>query len=156
MKKMNRALALVLAVGMLLVLCSCGGDKSEIKQSISKFESACQKGDAETVVEYIDPAVASPILGISSLVGTLIGEDSGDVLNSVVSFFFGLEDQDSAFLQSINIDVKDVAVNGDTATALCDVSYTVNGTDYQKDATISMTKVEGADIEWRISGIDFN
>lgn len=155
MKLMKRVAALVLALSLCLTLCACG-DKSEIKDTIEDFEEACQTLDLNDILDCLDPTVAEVVGGGAGLIGKLTGQSSEELLDSIVPALFGA-DFSSAFLQSIDIKVKDVAVNGANATAMCTVTYLYEGQEQSKDATFELVK-EGVDddADWYITGIDFN
>lgn len=157
MKWITRAAALALALMMSLALCACSNDKAEIKDTLGDFEEACRELDLNDLLDCIDPSTASALRTGAGLLGNLTGQSSAELLDSVVPFLFGADYTDSAFLNSIDLEIEDIAVTDDAATAMCTVSFLFNGEPVARDATFRLVK-QGADkdADWYITDIDFN
>ena len=77
------------------------------------------------------------------------------MLDSVAPFLFGEDYADSDLLRSLRLKVEDIAVAGDSATALCTLSYTRNGEKQQRDLSIELVQLEvDGKTGWYISGLN--
>lgn len=156
MTLMKRMAAVVLALTLSLTLCACG-DKSEIRDTINDFEEACQELDLNDLLECIEPSTASTLRAGAGLLGNLTGQSSAELLDSVVPFLFGENYSDSTFLNSIDIEIEDIAVNETSATAMGTVSFLFNGETVVKNADFRLVKVGSEkDADWYIADIDFH
>ena len=153
---MKRIATVLLALSLSITLCACG-DKSEIRDTIDDFEEACQELDLNDLLECIEPSTAATLRAGAGLLGNLTGQSSAELLDSVVPFLFGENYGDSDFLNSIDIEIEDVAVNEDTATAMGTVSFLFHGKTVVKNADFRLVK-QGSekDTDWYITDIDFN
>ena len=157
MKLMKRSAALILALALSLALCACGGDRAEIKRTLNNFESACQSLDLNEILDCVKPSVADPIRTGASLVGSLTGQSSAELLDSIVPALFGEDYGSSAFLNSIKIKVESIAVTDNAATAMCTVSYLRSEETVERDATFRLVKEGDKESQaWYIEDIDFN
>ena len=157
MKRMKRVAALALALMLSLTLCACGGDRAEIKRTLNDFEHACQTMDLNELLDCIEPSTASTFRTGAGLIGALTGQSSTELLDSVVPFLFGESYADSAFLNSIEIEIEGIAVTDDAATAMGTVSFLINGETLVKDTTFRLVKQGDKESQaWYISDIDFN
>lgn len=156
MKLLRRVLALALGAALVLSLAGCaGGDQSQIRSTLKSFSSACQQLDLNAMLDCMSPDAATPLRGGASLMGTLTGKTPEEVLDEAVPFLFGEDYADSDFLRSLRLKVEDIAVAGDSATALCTLSYTLNGEKKQRDVSVQLVKLEvDGKTGWYISSLD--
>lgn len=150
-KTMHRLCAVILMTVMLLTLLTGCGAKSDIKKTISTFESACQELDVKGMLECMNPIISKPILGAMNLFGV---EDTSGLLDKLVgtlSFFEAAGNATEEFIQSIEITPNDFAFNSDKdeCTVLAELSC---GEENTKTITINLVL---RDEIWYISDIDF-
>ncbi|MBR1780533.1 MAG: hypothetical protein IJ751_03920 [Oscillospiraceae bacterium] len=147
--------ALALALAMLLAVTGCASkEEKQVRDTITRFESACQQADLEGILACLDPNQASMVENSVNLLGALGGVDGMEALSSVVSLLFGVADPDGAFLSTIRIDVKSVAVEDNWAKAACEFSCDVSGTHYSSQFEFSLRHVNDEEAPWRIAGFE--
>lgn len=156
MKLLRRLTALTLGVLLVLTLAGCAsGDQRQIRATLNQFESACQQLDLNAMLDCMSPDAATPLRGGASLMGTLTGKTPEEILDEAVPFLFGEDYANSDFLRSLRLKVEDIAVAGASATALCTLSYTLNGEKQQRDVSAQLVKLEvDGKSGWYISGLD--
>lgn len=156
MKLARRLAALVLGLALVLSLVGCGGnsDEQEIRSTLKSFASACQQLDLNAMLDCMSPDAATPLRGGASLAGTLTGKTPEEILDAAVPFFFGSDYASSDFLRSLRLKVEDVAVAEDSATALCTLSYTLDGDEKERDMSVQLVKLEmDGQTGWYISSL---
>lgn len=157
MKWFRRLAALVLGLTLILSLGGCGGngDEREIRATLKSFASACQQLDLNAMLDCMSPDAATPLRGGASLMGTLTGKTPEEILDQAVPFLFGDDYASSDFLRSLRLKVEDIAVAEDTATALCTLSYTLEGEKKERDMSIQLVKLEvEGESGWYISSLN--
>ena len=105
------------------------------------------------MMEYVSPSISKAVEIATGVIGFVTNMDSEEVLDKFAALLTkesGLSGKD--FFSSIKIDVKDVAINEDTASAMANISYTIGGEEHTKDATFTCSSIEG---KWYISGLKF-
>lgn len=156
MKLARRLAALVLGLALVLSLVGCGGnsDEQEIRSTLKSFASACQQLDLNAMLDCMSPDAATPLRGGASLAGTLTGKTPEEILDAAVPFFFGSDYASSDFLRSLRLKVEDIAVAEDSATALCTLSYTLDGEEKERDMSVQLVKLEmDGQTGWYISSL---
>lgn len=156
MKLARRLAALVLGLALVLSLVGCGGnsDEQEIRSTLKSFASACQQLDLNAILDCMSPDAATPLRGGASLAGTLTGKTPEEILDAAVPFFFGSDYASSDFLRSLRLKVEDIAVAEDSATALCTLSYTLDGEEKERDMSVQLVKLEmDGQTGWYISSL---
>ena len=156
MKLLRRILALALGAALVFSLAGCAeGDQSQIRSTLKAFQSACQQLDLNAMLDCMDPDTAQSVRTGASLVGQVTGQSAEQVLDSVAPFLFGDDYISSDFLRSLHLKVEDIAVAGDSATALCTLSYSLNGEEKQRDVSVRLVKLEvDGKTGWYISALD--
>lgn len=157
MKLTRRLAALVLGLALVLSLVGCGGnsDEQEIRSTLKSFASACQQLDLNAMLDCMSPDAATPLRGGASLAGTLTGKTPEEILDAAVPFFFGSDYASSDFLRSLRLKVEDIAVAEDSATALCTLSYTLDGEKKEQDMSVQLVKLEmDGETGWYISSLN--
>lgn len=150
-KTMQRTAAVILmAVMMLTLLAGCGA-KSDVKKTISNFESACQALDVRGMLECFNPTIANPILTAMNLLGVEDTNGALEELVGILGIFEGAGEKTEEFVQSIKIDPNDYTFNDDKdkCTVTAELSY---GAKNPKLITIDLML---KDEVWYISDIDF-
>ena len=157
MKFARRLGVLVLGLALVLSLVGCGAssDEREIRSTLKSFASACQQLDLNAMLDCMSPDAATPLRGGASLAGTLTGKTPEEILDAAVPFFFGSDYASSDFLRSLRLKVEDIAVAEDSPTALCTLSYTLNGEKKEGDVSIQLVKLEiDGQLGWYISSLN--
>lgn len=156
MKILRRLTALTLGLLLLLSLAGCaGGDQRQIRSTLKTFETACQQLDLNTMLDCMDPDTAQAVRNGASLLGQVTGQSAEEVLDATAPFLFGDDYTSSDFLRSFRLTVEDIAVAEDSATALCTLSYTMNGEEKQRDVSVRLVKLEiDGKQGWYISDLD--
>lgn len=151
MKLGKRWIAVLLAVCMLLPLTACKTNASQIRDTLSEFESACHSLDLRGMLRCIDPDISEPIrLGLGA-VGALTGQDTNDLLDMAVKSVFGANYDPEEFLSRITVTDPKLKIKKKNATVDCKIGVELGGDTFQKGAVIRMRKVED---QWYISGIE--
>ena len=113
MKKFTKIMAIVMAMLLTLSFTACGGEKGAIKKVITGYYNAMFEYDLEKAQEYINPEsdqydkIGS---GISSSPLSQMGVQDED-----------MEDIMDDFKKLIKYKVKNIDIDGDTATATLEV-----------------------------------
>ena len=154
---MNRtvriSLALILVLVMVCSLASCG-EKQEVKKLVERFGSACNGLDLNTMMDCLAPSITKTINLAGSIVGIFTNADTETLLKNLAAFLTGENgDGGPEFFSSLHIDVKDVAVNENSASVMTKISYKMFGKDFEKNATF---KCVFQNDRWYISGLAFN
>lgn len=148
---MRRAAAVILMAAMVLTLLTGCGAKSDVKKTISSFESACQALDVRGMLECINPTVSNPILTAMNLLGVEDTSGTLEELVGIIGIFEGAGEKTEEFVQSIEIDPNNFEFNDgkDKCTVSAELSC---GEDNTKNITIDLVLKDDA---WYISDIDF-
>lgn len=146
----------MLCLALLLGLCACGGDKSQIKGTIREFEQACRDLDAAEILECIDPDISIPIQNGTSILSALTSPRSDPALDDLIPYLFSSSAVDTSVLDSISIKVNSVSIAGTTAVAPSTISFRSNGEKVRLDANIYLIWAEDVSPAWRISSVSFS
>lgn len=148
---MRRAAAVILMAAMMLAVLTGCGAKSDVKKTISNFETACQALDVRGMLECMNPTIANPILTAMNLLGVEDTSGALEELVGIIGIFEGAGEKTEEFVQSIKIDPNDFTFNDDKdeCTVSAELSY---GEDNVKTITIDLLLKDEA---WYISDIDF-
>ncbi len=150
-QRVKRVVALSLAAVMMLMLFT-GCARSEIKETISKFEAACQALDFKGMLECMNPTIAKPVLSALELFGVTDTSGLLDTLTSTLNIFSTAGDSTEEFIQSIKI--KPSGYDFNDAKDECKVSAKLSyGDENEKEITVKMVMKNEA---WYISSIDFS
>ena len=152
MKKAKQLISALLAAAIMMTLCSCTTNASEIEDTLSEFEYACHNLDIHAMLNCIDPDVAEPIKFSISAYSALTGQDSEDVLDELVEAVFETDFEPDEFLSHITITDPKIKVQKNKATVTCIINFEIGGDTYHKDTIINMIKT---DDKWYISGFEF-
>ena len=149
---MKKLIAVVVTAVMMLSLCACSSNATEIRDTMNEFQYACQNLDIDAMLNCIDPDVAQPIqAGIASY-SVATGKDSEDVLDEVVDQIFGSEYDPEEFLSTIEATDVKPKVKKNTATIDCTLSFEIGGQTFERDSRFTMTKKND---KWYISDFEF-
>lgn len=150
MKKISRVLAVALAAIMLVTLLTACA-KNDVRNLIGRFEKSCQDGDAEGLLDCVEPSVSKPIRALSGLVGVKL-EDVTDVLIGAANFIGGDSTPIGDILASIRIKPESYVFNKDKdeCTVTSTMSYEANGKDESATAVIKCVLDDGG---WYIRSI---
>lgn len=152
MKKiMRRAAAIILTAAVLLSLLAGCGAQSDVKNSISEFESACQALDVKRMLECMNPTISKPILGALDLFGVEDTSGTLEQLAGALDLFGDAGQVTEELVQSIRIKPSNYVFNDakDKCTVTAELSY---GDGDSKIITLQMILKDG---NWYISDIDF-
>lgn len=152
-KTIKKRTALLLAVFLLVFSVSgCGKSNAEVKALISRFESACQKLDADEMLSCFNPRVTSPIRSVLGILGV-------DTLNDIVSTLadvWGFIDFKNATPKDVlkTIQIQPQKYTDSESGQECNVQATIKYSNNNKDveSKVIISCVKGSD-GWYISGI---
>lgn len=151
-KKWIRGCCILLIAALLTGVLSGCGEKSEIGDLLSRFESACQELDVRAVLECVDPAISSPVLTVLDLAGVEDTSGTLDLLVSTLSIFGNVGTGTEEFMRSLTIEPEDYEF--DSKKESCQVSgkfqYGNGDSPRTMDVIIRCVKV---DDQWYVSGI---
>lgn len=134
-KILRSAAALLLAAVMLTLMSGC--EKTDVKSTISKFESSCQALDVKGMLECVNPTISKPVLAAMELLGVGDTSDTLDKLVDILGIFGEAGQTTEEFIQSIKIEPSDYDFNDekDECTVTATLSY---GDGESKTITIQM------------------
>lgn len=157
MKTMKKASALVLALIMAMaIFAGCGGggnsDEQEIKDITAQYQKCMNELDIFGIYDCIEPDASAQIMEqletIVSATGMTMDEfKESDYYTAVIEQFQSMVSFD---LKSVKLEVNNVKVDGDKATA--DVTAKIDGM-ADSTQTISYIKVDG---KWYIDSASIN
>lgn len=151
--KIQRMLAVVLIICLLLSMTACKSKSEGIKETLSEFESACRELDVNAMLNCIDPDIAQPIKIGLIVYGKTTGSSIEQTLGEVVTSVFGQNYDPKEFLSNISFEDMKIKAKKRTAKVKCNIVYNIYGEDFKQKATISMMREED-DEKWYISGIE--
>lgn len=144
LKSITFVLVLVMALG---VFAGCGGgasDEDQIKNVVSKFESALKSGDVFGVLECVDPDTQKEFNAELEAAAKMLGMSLDEFKKSdyVQSMLGGVFDE----YADAKVTAENIKVDGDTATA--DLTLTLNGENDTEEG-VKFVKAGGA---WYLDG----
>lgn len=144
-----KVIAIVLSV---VVVVGGGGlliaNRATPKRTIKRFESAYNNAQIEEMVACFEPKVQAMYQGVSSAMNYFLGLTPTDMFNialAVIPFAQAYGDADIGELPQMKIDVKDVEIDGDYATASVNLILTVDGERTEDSGELYLEKIDG---EW--------
>ncbi len=132
-KSFTSILSLLLVVAMLFSLTGCGAS-SEIKALLQEFESSCNSLDFDAVLDCINPKVSDSIKVALGFVGLFTDKDADDMFNSLAEYLSEDEIGGADFFSSIDIQVGEIAVDGESATVSATLTYELDGEETVREA----------------------
>lgn len=157
MKTMKKASAFVLALIMAMtIFAGCGGggnsDEQEIKDITAQYQKCMNELDIFGIYDCIEPDTSAQVMEqletIISATGMTMDEfKESDYYTAVIEQFQSLVSFD---MKSVKLEVNNVKVDGDKATA--DVTTKIDGM-ADSTQTISYVKVDG---KWYIDSASIN
>lgn len=157
MKQAKRYIsAILLTVIMLFGTTGCTSKSSQINDTLSEFEYACQNLDVNAILKCIDPDISNPIrLGLA-IFSTIADADYEDIVDglfdNISSLEFDFDFNAKEFLRTISITDTEVKAKKNTAVVTCKAGFELAGEYFDKYAEIDMIK---KDEKWYISSLDF-
>lgn len=145
MKKMCKAAGMIMMlILMTLMLGGCTSDKSEIKDTLGRFEDACRNLDLDEMLDCIEPNVADPIrLGMAIYSGAT-GQEYKDFVDGtfdqLVTAVFGEDLESNDFLSSISISDAKCEVEKENAAVTCMVKFEIAGEKFERETTVYLHK----------------
>lgn len=132
----------------------CDSTESDIKKMIKNFEASCNVLDLNEMLNYINPSVAKTFNLAADIANLFTNTDTETMLDKIAAILTS-EDGWSGkdFFSSIHIEIRDIAVNGETAFAMTTIYYTMFDEAQFKDVTLRCVCKEE---KWYISGFEFN
>lgn len=139
-----------LAAAAVLTLCLLSGCASSgVKNTLSRFEAACQNLDMEEMLACVDPTVSGPILSAMELLGIEDTSDTLDRLVAALGLFGDAGQRTEELLQSIRITPRSYDFNSAKDSCTVDADFSWDGSEAQP-VTIRMVLKEDV---WYISGL---
>lgn len=145
-------LAVILSVSMLVSFTGCNGSNKEIEYLITEFENACNALDFDAVLNCINPKVSDNIKIAVGLVGMFTDTDTDEMFEKLADYLSDGDIGGTDFFSSIKIEIKDINVEEDAALVDTVISYSLNGDDYQREATFNCIYYAE---KWYISSFSF-
>ena len=105
-------------------LCSCS-DKGQIQRKLKQFEGAANLLNTEDMMELIYPKTADMIESAAGVVAFFTGDSSDELLDALAENLFGFSGD--GMFSSLQIQTKDILIDGNEATAKAILSYQNNG-----------------------------
>ena len=139
---------------MLSCLFGCDAKSKEVESLLAEFEQACNTLDINAMLDCITPTVADPIKVGVSLYDLFVQQSDDKTLDQIAVVLSGDSKLDgNDFFSSVKIEVRSVKADGENMLAETDLSYTLLGQTYEKDAIFTCTMNSD---KWYISGFKFN
>lgn len=145
------AVALVVIAAVVLVAMNWDkifkSDETLIRERIQAYEEAVEAGDYEGMLDCMDAATRAITESSMGLMDGLLSDASG--LGIGMTDMFGFASMLGDFL---TIDIKDIRIDGDTATVRVEMKISIFGmTQSSEEADLPMVKEDG---DWYIGGVD--
>ncbi|MDR0405307.1 MAG: hypothetical protein LBH54_00790 [Clostridiales bacterium] len=137
----------------LSVLCGCGSRSAEIENLLSKFETSCNALNIDDMLSCVNPSVSDPIklgLGVYNMFAQGVSDEVLDKISGALSGDSQLKGNE--FFSSVKIDVKKINARSKDAVAEVQISYTLLGQTFQKEARFNCVYVSD---QWYIGGFRF-
>ncbi len=129
------SLTLLLVVCFLTMAACDGKQKNEIKSVVAEFEYACNTLDVEAILNTINPRVADKIKIALGIYGLFFNQDTSEVLESISEALIGDSELDgNDFFRSIEIEVREISLDEESAVAEAKVQYIIAGEEYKREA----------------------
>lgn len=149
----RRILVIATVVIMSLGIVGCGSDKSEIKDTLTAFETACKSMDINGILKCIDPKVSDPIRLGMAIFSSFSDTDYDEFVETVMDAIIDSGELDSridpyTFLNTLSFTEVKMKPEKNIATGTCKINFEVNGEKFSRDAEIEMIK---KDEKWYIS-----
>lgn len=140
MKKLKLLVLSITFLFLTLTITACGGkdeNVQKIESLISELQYACNNLDVDQLLECIDPNISDPIrLGMSFL-GNSSGLSKEEMVEALFDEIGGnsyqVQENPSDFLSTLKINVMNIEVEGDEAMVQAEVSFTVNGEEFDRE-----------------------
>lgn len=134
--KFKGIVIVMLIAAMVLSLCGCSNDKSEIENLMTEFEYSCNELDIDAMLNCIDPAISDKIKLATGIAGMFTDKDSDELIEGLVGMLTGDNSLNADdFFSSIKIETSDIKTKKETGTANAIVEYSVAGEKFKKEAT---------------------
>lgn len=150
--------AALLALLMLLSLGACKprevGSDEPVRALLARFEDACHQLDVNEILDCVNPDVSKPLKFAADLVGGFTDADSEQLFDMLTSLLQNAGDigDNKQFFSSVHMTVNSVDMESDKAKAHVTVSYTEDGAERTKDATVICILRDG---QWYVAEFRF-
>lgn len=148
-KKYEKIIVLLLCMAMMLQLMACGAN-GKCEAVVEKFETSCNEGDIDGILDCITPSIASPIkmaIGVTNLISDV---DVTSMLTEVLAELMGNNSADidvAALLGTMKLDVTKIKKDSKDRLVYVDIDYEVLGAPLKVHGVFRM---EEKDKEWYI------
>lgn len=148
--KIKGIVIMMLIATLVLSLCGCSNDKSEIENLMMEFEYSCNELDIDAMLDCIDPAISDKIKLATGIASMFADKDSDELTEELVGLLTGEETINANdFFSSITIETKDIKVKKETGSSEAVVEYSLAGEKFKKNAELEFIKTLD---KWYISG----
>lgn len=152
MIKKKNLVAIIMLCLFVVSLTACQTEKSQIKETLTKFQESCRSGDMDTMLNCLDPDLpAVKLIESGSTLTTLLTGEQLSV-NDIVQEVMGSSLDMQEVFDDLSIKNPKCKVEGETAVVTCTLSYKYEGEDCEETVVIEMTKKNDT---WYIAGFDF-
>ncbi len=152
MNVLKKMMAFVLIMALGLSLCACANQQSEIKTLTKNFENACNKLELNAMLDCIEPDISRGVKAVTGIIGMFSDNDTDELLEKFGNLLFKeLPGNSKEFFTSIKINLDDVELKEDSASALAQITYEISGEEYKTNAKFDYTCIDKV---WYISNLD--
>lgn len=151
----KKIVSVLLVVCMMFSLTACSLiDSMKVKSLLGDFQEACNLTDINTALTYIDPNVADKIKLAADIVGMFTNKTDEELFLDLAALLTRESFNDVNFFTTLNIDVQEVIVAEDGASAIAKtiVTYDLLGEQNIKEAEFSCIYYAE---QWYISSFTF-
>lgn len=133
--KFKGIVIVMLIATMVLSLCGCSNDKSEIENLMTEFEYSCNELDIDAMLNCIDPAISDKIKLATGIASMFTDKDSDELTEELVGVLTGDDSLNADdFFSSIKVETTDIKTKKETGTANAIVEYSIAGETFKKEA----------------------
>lgn len=147
MKK--RLVSLCLIFALILAVSGCGA-KSECKELIEKFETACNERDVSAILECINPDKTATL----KLVLSVVGDAANEALPKLYDLLGITLPEEKTSLEgsnTISLEVTEYDLGKTTGTVTCKMTLNIGDDIVENNLSLKVIKVDDV---WYIDGLD--
>lgn len=134
--KFKGIVIVMLIATMVLSLCGCSNDKSEIENLMMEFEYSCNELDIDAMLNCIDPAISDKIKLATGIAGMFTDKDFDELTEELIGMLTGDDSLNADdFFSSIKVETTDIKTKKETGTANAIVEYSIAGEKFKKETT---------------------
>ena len=156
MKKIGGKIALLLLCAVFVVQATaCGGANGKCREVIKNFETACNDGDVDGMLDCITPSISTPAKLAVGVTNLIPGVDLSDTLTEVLGKIMKSTDVDvdaSSLFSTMKLDITKSKKDSKDRLVYVDISYEVLGTPIN---SYGVFRMEEDHKEWYIKSFQF-